>query len=572
MNNDKHIISKQVLELSIPDNLEAISIQKKASEILRNKLFSELDNLFSNIVSNEEVLRIEKLEINIGDISLNNIEEDIVSKSIKTLETQLNKICYQHKQENLGYRTENNENIQSTYIKKSYSRLEQLVHFLKFGVFPWWKISNEKTSLEELLIEIKKENQPEASNILLELIKHEQIRKRIAYQFSNEQFLRILKLLQTNIESSLVNIYKELQLERLIKNKQISSIIKFHLLELIPIIEELKPQKTLNIFVEKVVTYITRFKTIKSRYVLLSTFEKHFITLNIESQQKLEILSLIKQAKSILKRDKNHGFSEQTKEQAKEQTKEKINDNLNENMLEQDSILNSQMQEKQLQSEPLDSTQNDTGDIENSRESTKQGSEQLDINSSLVKKNLKGKKVDTISQPFKLNRDEEIFYIENAGLVLLNPYLFYFFDGLGLLDSERKFNSEDAAFRGVHLLQYLVTEETATPEQDLILNKILCGLEISQPVPFDVELSKYEIEECIILLETVTTRWEALKTKDTNAVRSNFLNREGKLSYAGNGWNIYIERDTLDLLLDKLPWPISIIRQPWIKEIIYVEW
>jgi hypothetical protein len=37
-------------------------------------------------------------------------------------------------------------------------------------------------------------------------------------------------------------------------------------------------------------------------------------------------------------------------------------------------------------------------------------------------------------------------------------------------------------------------------------------------------------------------------------------------------WKITIERKGQDLLLDRLPWSYSIIKLPWIKGMINVEW
>ena len=162
--------------------------------------------------------------------------------------------------------------------------------------------------------------------------------------------------------------------------------------------------------------------------------------------------------------------------------------------------------------------------------------------------------------------------MDNAGLVLLNPFLFFFFDGLGLLNKEKNFKSDQHAFRAVHLLQYLATGDSASPEHELSLNKILCGIDLNDPIPFDLLLTKKEKEECSHLITVVLERWGALKTKDAEALRNGFLRREGRLSFQGKGWNLFIERTTLDVLLDRLPWSLSMVKFPWRDDIIYVEW
>jgi hypothetical protein len=96
-------------------------------------------------------------------------------------------------------------------------------------------------------------------------------------------------------------------------------------------------------------------------------------------------------------------------------------------------------------------------------------------------------------------------------------------------------------------------------------------MNVSEPVPLEAELTAGELEECENLLKAVLSQWEVLKTDLPDAIRSTFLNREGMLSY-GTGWTLKVERTTLDILLDKLPWGISLFKLPWNPEIIYVEW
>ncbi|UQV44270.1 hypothetical protein KIV45_20865 [Janthinobacterium lividum] len=77
-------------------------------------------------------------------------------------------------------------------------------------------------------------------------------------------------------------------------------------------------------------------------------------------------------------------------------------------------------------------------------------------------------------------------YIANAGLVLVHPFLPRLFTQLNLLssneDGTRQLRGEDGA-RAVHLLQYLSDGVTNAPEPELVLNKLLCGLEPGFPAP-----------------------------------------------------------------------------------------
>jgi hypothetical protein len=112
----------------------------------------------------------------------------------------------------------------------------------------------------------------------------------------------------------------------------------------------------------------------------------------------------------------------------------------------------------------------------------------------------------------------------------------YFFEGLNLLNKELQFKSKPDAFKAVHLLQFIATGQENTLENDLPLNKILCGLDETEPVPVSVSLSEVEKEECFYLIKTVLERWEALKTTNPAALRETYLQREGILKQAGQSW------------------------------------
>jgi len=121
-------------------------------------------------------------------------------------------------------------------------------------------------------------------------------------------------------------------------------------------------------------------------------------------------------------------------------------------------------------------------------------------------------------------------------------------------------------------LQFIVTGNETAPETDLPLNKILCGIDITEPVPISVPFSEEEKEECLNLIKIVLGRWEVLRTANPAALRETYLQREGILKQTGQSWNLAIERNTFDIMLEKLPWSISFVKLPWCEQMLYVEW
>jgi hypothetical protein len=166
----------------------------------------------------------------------------------------------------------------------------------------------------------------------------------------------------------------------------------------------------------------------------------------------------------------------------------------------------------------------------------------------------------------------EDLMVSNSGVIILTPYLPTFYKALELYDG-KEFVSQDALERAVCLLQYLSTGDAENmQEHEMVLNKIICGMEISEPVALQFELTEKEKEECDELLTVVAGKWPALKGTSGEGMRDAFFAREGILEKHANGWNLKIERTTIDILLDRLPWGISIIKLPWSREMIFTNW
>lgn len=162
-------------------------------------------------------------------------------------------------------------------------------------------------------------------------------------------------------------------------------------------------------------------------------------------------------------------------------------------------------------------------------------------------------------------------YINNVGLVILAPYLEQFFKNLDLLEN-REFRNEEARERGVLILRYLTDKNTIAEEPELILNKLLCGMDVKTPINLDIELSEEEKNESEKLLQAVIKHWTALKSMGPDSLRVMFLKRQAKLERQNNDWKLTVEKNQFDLLIAKIPWTFNIVKTPWMDYLIYTEW
>lgn len=165
-------------------------------------------------------------------------------------------------------------------------------------------------------------------------------------------------------------------------------------------------------------------------------------------------------------------------------------------------------------------------------------------------------------------------YVHNAGLVLLHPLLATLFNRLQWLD-KGQFKGEAVQQRAVHLLQFLVygaEKETETPEQDLVLNKLLCGLSLEDPVPLESVLTEGEMSLGEELLRVVLQQWPKLGNTTIWGLRLTFLQRGGSLTETPEGWTLRVEQKGVDVLLPFLPWGWGMIKPTWMQKTLHVEW
>ena len=186
---------------------------------------------------------------------------------------------------------------------------------------------------------------------------------------------------------------------------------------------------------------------------------------------------------------------------------------------------------------------------------------------------------------------DQAVYVENAGLVILHPYLVRLFEMLKFTETttterpskkdpqkivkkkEVKFKGDVERERAVYVLQYLATKTETAEEHALTLNKILCGMDITAPFASGkVTLTDEEKETCENMLEAVVQNWTVLQDSPPDMLRGSFFMREGRLELKPSNWRLKIEETGVDMLLHQLPWSIGMIKLPWMENVLNVDW
>jgi hypothetical protein len=529
MGKQNHIVQKLTVEIGLAAQEEAFNIQSKISNDHQRLMLDTMSEIFDRLVGENEVVKIDRLEINLGNISAEHLEYELQEKIRKEIEEALIKLLFEVRSSphgNAEVRIETSVGdtitVQANVQDRSFSLLDTLVYFLEYGVLPWSDDKKVKPTLRFLVAQAMEKHPDQLRQTLQQLSHKEYIFRRLSLQLPEEQLHYLAAILGSSFSSKLPVLFKEIE-------RWIETVLR-------DAGNELSPGKTmtaaqLRLFIRE---ETLRYFSANNGSAAISSAQSDVIFIGeilakIISHFEIPVTAaLIRKVKSSF-------------ENAVEAAVKKL--------------------------------LADTVEAEQKRKNKKEEPEEI----------IQPKKKEELPETPEV---DEGIYIENAGLVILAPYLPGFFRNLGLVTG-KEFVDDDAKWKAVHLLQWLVEggrekeeekqedekERTELTEHDLVLNKIICGIDIAEPVPVSFELSENEKEEGIKLLKAVIGNWTIISRISVMSLQTTFLVKEGKLRRMEKDWHLFIHRDSaIDMLIDKLPWGISMTRFPWNKETIYVEW
>ncbi len=176
-------------------------------------------------------------------------------------------------------------------------------------------------------------------------------------------------------------------------------------------------------------------------------------------------------------------------------------------------------------------------------------------------------KMMTIQEDVNQNEGQ---YVQNAGLILIHPFIKTLFEHCELLDPKTQLliNPELCA----HVLHYIATGRINAPEYDMIFEKFLCNIPMHQTINRHIKLSRKHKTQAKNVIESVQHNWAPMRKSSAALLQNEFFQRPGKLVITDSDYTLTIERKTQDILLDKLSWGIGLVKLPWHEKFMFVNW
>ncbi|MDD3354215.1 contractile injection system tape measure protein [Zoogloea sp.] len=164
--------------------------------------------------------------------------------------------------------------------------------------------------------------------------------------------------------------------------------------------------------------------------------------------------------------------------------------------------------------------------------------------------------------------------VPHAGLVLLHPWLARLLNATGMHPLGQNGPLATHSLPGAAtLLHWLATGQIDCHEFELPFVKLLLGHGPDEPLAFTPPaLAPSQQMEGQALLEAALGHWKALGSTAIDSLRSAFLQRPGSLIQQDEAWQLRVDTESFDMLLGLLPWGFGLVRLPWMRTPLRVEW
>lgn len=562
MASGNHIINKQVIEIQLPGDYEhGRQVQDQIARLFSSKVIPVMEAVFNFVADDDTTLRLDKLVIDLGKlpVKFDRRFEKLVERK---LHAELQEILINNRLKNQlrelsisGSKDERN----ARFIAVEESELEILAYYLRSGRLPWNAGGDFRGKPFNVWFRRLREKFSEGVvRVLLSELRSGKQRTRFVYQLNDSELSEALVLIAASRLG--MQALRDLEFILLLTEQLSETVLKMNRFGTVTghkqraavwssVIERVTTQEAASVkglvnwrWMENLLLRALPGLKSQGNYqieeLIASLIELANIPRTKAETEIQKVFRTVIDTRPVAKKDRSPGTYQ----------KRGIEDGLK---------LHPAIPDQELK------------EVEES------------LKSEIINRIVKSPetKREDADQEFDYSRNRDYskplspVLIRNAGLILLHPFLIPFFKERGLLEG-KSFKSDEAQQRAVFLLQYLATGETECREDDLLLNKILCGLEADHPLVPGVELTGNDKSACKDLLESVISHWKALKSTSPPALQQTFLQREGSLRWqsSGRSWKLLIERKTTDILLNRLPWGLSIVKLPWCKNLIYVQW
>lgn len=579
-----HVINRQIIDLKVQSQKNAFSIQQRVREIYLSEVIPMFDRIMNELTDGDQVLCLDRLEIDLGDLTVDQLDRQLTTRIREKIATQLREKVA----EALAPPVLNEQKGKVLAQTSAESKLELLRIFLDTGNIPWWTGDEYAPPDIDPIVEELLQQQPlSVLELLAEKAADARTALRMIFQFSEKTQRRILSHFSPEVIADVQQLVKEIVRVRNIKHEFTPVAPQLDAMTFLAVLilehekhfmlstanQEISPAPVLRAMAVVFSSAVLHIERILYREAVLQSIllpsEPAFYPVLLhyfkawETGHSAEAEAITGHAVlsiATLTGSKPHATSGPLEEAIVQ-------------FLRSHSENKESMRPQRKQQRSPDESSSPA--VTPGKKSEAETDEEL---TALIEAMMFPQAPEvTESVPAGEDTNGErrnrpsLAITRYAGLVLVAPFLPAFFEEMQLLH-DGTFKDDAARFKAVHFLHFLATSKTKASEYQQALQKILCGLETTDPVPKNIKLTAADKKACTGFLDDIAEQWTTLQGTSGEAFRETFMKRNGILEQREGALLLRIERGPIDMLLETLPWTISIIRLPWMQQLLHVEW
>ena len=186
MDEQRHVIKRQTVEITLAKQENAWQMQQKVSGIFQQHLPSLLDRCLSELSSPDCLHRIERLELDLGELDGNRLEAELLEKIETALRVALSEQIASSKPEPVAAQPQTDP---------ASAHLELFELFIREGYLPWWAETGQRQLPEKSFAALINTEPNALARLLPKLIREPRSRQRLISYFDDNHLAAMMALL-----------------------------------------------------------------------------------------------------------------------------------------------------------------------------------------------------------------------------------------------------------------------------------------------------------------------------------------------------------------------------------------
>jgi len=203
LGNQYFSIKEQLFDIHFTNRLLVHELQNRVSSISNHRLIPAMNDCMEKIIPEDVIIKFDSLTLNIGNITYDTLEEELVPKIIEALEQQLSQQMRSLKENN--YSAANG----SITVQNNAGREALLEYFLLNGVLPWWAQYDAGFAPGNIIHELFIADPSGLRALIIRIGRNESVRKRLVLQFNEESIREVIKVLEPSEAAYILGYHKE---------------------------------------------------------------------------------------------------------------------------------------------------------------------------------------------------------------------------------------------------------------------------------------------------------------------------------------------------------------------------